>query len=336
MFQGREAFGKARQAVLALAFTMYRALPTGNKICNQRFQDRCHELHRKRLMSIKAAVDNRPPPKYVHLIQNLKKQQMDEERYSAIERENYLLLDKMSYIMTHPQSSGGGPVTKKVVNNRSLNKEARKRELTKITEENRHILKRIQHKEPYYNHLDWEYERKIQEGYLNNICEYPYVLGENTGRHLSALEEMEKPNLAEYLDSKYGAGEPIEAAEAEEAESQRLRPPQPPTRTVHKKALPAKKKTAAVLSSSGSKSVDRLSQRQRELDKTVDELLAEQEASRPASAETGGNSARGPGTDAAPVTEPEPEAAADADADAPASEEPAAEEPANDEPGTQE
>ena len=53
---------------------------------------------------------------------------------------------------------------KAVANSRSLNKEARKRELTKITEENRHILKRIQHKEPYYNHLDWEYERKIQEG----------------------------------------------------------------------------------------------------------------------------------------------------------------------------
>lgn len=52
---------------------------------------------------MKPAIDNKPPPKYVHLAQNLKKQQMDEERYSQIERDNYLLLDKMSYIMTHPQ-----------------------------------------------------------------------------------------------------------------------------------------------------------------------------------------------------------------------------------------
>ena len=46
--------------------------------CCRRFQERCHELHRKKLNSIKACVDNKPPPKYVHLIQNLKKQQMDE------------------------------------------------------------------------------------------------------------------------------------------------------------------------------------------------------------------------------------------------------------------
>ena len=61
---------------------------------------------------------------------------MDEERYSQIERENYLLLDKMSYIMTHPQLLDekymGAPVTY----GKSLNKEFRKRELMRITEEN--------------------------------------------------------------------------------------------------------------------------------------------------------------------------------------------------------
>ncbi len=59
--------------------------------------------HHDFLCQMKPAIDNKPPPKYVHLAQNLKKQQMDEERYSQIERDNYLLLDKMSYIMTHPQ-----------------------------------------------------------------------------------------------------------------------------------------------------------------------------------------------------------------------------------------
>jgi hypothetical protein len=66
-----------------------------------------------------------PRHRYIHLEQNLKKQQMDEERYSQIERENYLLLDKMSHIMTHPQLLDekymGAPVTF----GKSLNKEFR-------------------------------------------------------------------------------------------------------------------------------------------------------------------------------------------------------------------
>ena len=72
----------------------------------------------------------------MHLSKNLKRQQLDEDRYSQIERENYLLLDKMSYIMTHPQLLDekymGAPVTY----GKSLNKEFRKRELMRITEEN--------------------------------------------------------------------------------------------------------------------------------------------------------------------------------------------------------
>jgi hypothetical protein len=72
----------------------------------------------------------------VHLSQNLKRQQLDEEHYVQIKRENYLLLDKMSYIMTHPQLLDekymGAPVTY----GKSLNKEFRKRELMRITEEN--------------------------------------------------------------------------------------------------------------------------------------------------------------------------------------------------------
>ena len=112
----------------------------------------------------------------MHLAQNLKKQQMDEERYSQIERDNYLLLDKMSYIMTHPQLLDekymGAPVTF----GKSLNKEHRKRELMRITEENLQILKRIQHKEPYYSHLEWEEKARRDEEYLKNCAEYPLFL----------------------------------------------------------------------------------------------------------------------------------------------------------------
>jgi len=309
---------------------MHRAQLTGNKICNTRFQERCHELHRKKLNSIKACVDNKPPPKYVHLIQNLKKQQMDEERYSAIERENYLLLDKMSYIMTHPQSFSG----KRNKEPRSLNKEARKRELTKITEENRNILKRIQHKEPYYNHLDWEYERKIQEGYLKNICEYPYVLSDAMDARAlqmqrSELSRSNQPNLAEYLDSKYGVGQPMDALD-QAADDDNLGPPAPPTR-ITKKHQPTANDYP---STSSKKAPSHSDDRERELEQTVDEMLADQwRSSRPASAEAGADVA----ADAAPAPAAEAEAAVATEAaegapEGDAAEEPAAEEPAAAEP----
>ncbi|KAJ1471254.1 KIAA1430-like protein-domain-containing protein [Baffinella frigidus] len=153
-----------------------KAMPRLNKHLDEKWVKHCQQMHRKRLKQMKPAIDNKPPPKYVHLVQNLKKQQMDEERYSQIERDNYLLLDKMSYIMTHPQLLDEKYMGPPVTFGKSLNKEYRKRELMRITEENLQILRRIQHKEPYYNHLEWEEESRRAEEYLRNCAEYPIVL----------------------------------------------------------------------------------------------------------------------------------------------------------------
>jgi len=151
-------------------------MPRLNKHLDDKWVKHCQKLHRQRLKEMKPAIDNKPPPKYVHLVQNLKKQQMDEERYSQIERDNYLLLDKMSYIMTHPQLLDEKYMGPPVTYGKSLNKEYRKRELMRITEENLQILRRIQHKEPYYSHLEWEEQSRRDEEYLRNCAEYPIVL----------------------------------------------------------------------------------------------------------------------------------------------------------------
>lgn len=74
-------------------------MPKSNKILDEKWQTHLQQMHKERLKTIKAGVDNKQPQKYPHLQQNLKKQQLDEERFSTIERENYLLLDKMSHIM---------------------------------------------------------------------------------------------------------------------------------------------------------------------------------------------------------------------------------------------
>ena len=57
-----------------------------------------------------------------------------------------------------------------------MNREARKRELMKITQENQLILKRLQEKQPHYNVTRWAKEDEGRKRILTNICEYPYVL----------------------------------------------------------------------------------------------------------------------------------------------------------------
>merc|ERR1711871_121744 len=64
----------------------------------------------------------------------------------------------------------------KRLEHKSLNKEARRRELLRITADNQAILKRIQERQPFYNHLEWERERMQNEKYLRNISQFPESL----------------------------------------------------------------------------------------------------------------------------------------------------------------
>merc|ERR1712159_331027 len=88
-------------------------------------------------------------------------------------RHNQILLQKMTEIIRHPAQNkvdrGPGPTT--------LNKDRRRRELVRITNENQGILKRIQEAQPVYNHLKWEESYHQSERYMSNVCEYPIILG---------------------------------------------------------------------------------------------------------------------------------------------------------------
>merc|ERR1711988_1532257 len=83
--------------------------------------------------------DNQAPKRHPHLRKNLKKEQLMEERFAEIERDNRLLLEKMSFIMRHNSLDNENPMQYA----HSLNRESRKRELQRITRENQSILRRI-------------------------------------------------------------------------------------------------------------------------------------------------------------------------------------------------
>merc|ERR1719401_1638093 len=128
-----------------------------NKIYARRLEQRKHEMHRSRVRNVRSLVDTSEP--YVahmdHVRINLKKEQQLEERYSEIDRENRLLLTKMTTIMRQPSpqpQSARGP--------RSLNRDARKKELLRITQDNQAILKRIQQAGPVYNHVEMEEQHR--------------------------------------------------------------------------------------------------------------------------------------------------------------------------------
>lgn len=182
---------------------MDRGLAYSSKICAQREHERRAELHKKKLHKVKPSVDTSEPRTFAlaHVHGNLKKEQMLEERYTEIDRENRILLQKMSNIMKQPQSARGpGPTappqprTSSAGPPRSLNNDARKKELLRITRENQIILKRIQQAQPVYNHVEWEGLNRRNMMYLRNSAEYPLVLRSARGRtaELTPLDAVDR------------------------------------------------------------------------------------------------------------------------------------------------
>ena len=100
-------------------------------------------------------------------------------RYTEIERENRILLEKMSNIMQNPKPNLYNPVR---VQKASLNRISRKKDLMKITVENQAILKRLQEKQPTYSVTKWSREFQEIEKIRNNVCEFPYEFGEANSR----------------------------------------------------------------------------------------------------------------------------------------------------------
>lgn len=59
---------------------------------------------------------------------------------------------------------------------KSLNRDARRRELIKITLENQAFLRRLQSKQSNYNVVRWEEAELERKKLLKNICEYDYII----------------------------------------------------------------------------------------------------------------------------------------------------------------
>ncbi|XP_077073182.1 sperm axonemal maintenance protein CFAP97D1 isoform X3 [Siphateles boraxobius] len=117
-------------------------LPCVNKYLQYRWDKNCYEMHRNKL---------------------------EEERVSRIERENQMLLDKMTHIM---QTNGGVDCRNDYVK-KSLGSERRLQELFHITKENQRILQRLSTCRPRHSVQEWreQWLRNLQ--LMENIGRYP-------------------------------------------------------------------------------------------------------------------------------------------------------------------
>ncbi|XP_073446620.1 uncharacterized protein CFAP97D2 isoform X2 [Dendrobates tinctorius] len=121
------------------------------------------------VQSAKPMVDTNHPQAYVHLNLKLKKLKLEEERLTVIERDNRLLLEKMSTIMR----TKGRIDNKNNYEAKSLNKEKREQELLKVTRENQTIGDRLTKCEPQYRVEKWHEDWSKAEMYMDSIAKYP-------------------------------------------------------------------------------------------------------------------------------------------------------------------
>lgn len=138
---------------------------------------RSQVIHKNNLSKAKHVIDIQEPQEQPHLMSNAKKHEMEEDRFAEIERENAILLAKMSRIMRDgaktDQIGGAPPLRPKEPPVKLRPNPRRKQELARITAENQMILKRIQLKDPHYNHLEWAQSRKENKKWMRQQCQLP-------------------------------------------------------------------------------------------------------------------------------------------------------------------
>ncbi|KAJ1548016.1 hypothetical protein HK096_007097 [Nowakowskiella sp. JEL0078] len=148
--------------------------PVCNKLLAKKWDKADRKLHLEKLAKAKPTVDNTPPRVHMHLQLKLKKLQVEEDRISQIERENYNLLEKMNHIMKMESYHKDYTWQEDELQyGHSLNYVSRKREQSKIGSENQAIFQRLENKVPEYDHYQWLLERRQNVTYLQNISTYP-------------------------------------------------------------------------------------------------------------------------------------------------------------------
>ncbi|KAL7865958.1 hypothetical protein SRHO_G00112050 [Serrasalmus rhombeus] len=156
--------------------TYQPVLPCINKYLQYKWDKSCYEMHRKRVQSAKATINTTPPLVYGHLLVKRKKQTLEEERLSTIQRENHMLLDKISHIM---RTTGRIDCRNDYVK-KSLCSDKRQRDLLQIVKENQQIFRRLSQCTPLYSVQLWQEQWLDTLNLMESIGRFPRLSSTQT------------------------------------------------------------------------------------------------------------------------------------------------------------
>lgn len=148
---------------------------------------------------MKPSVDNKPPAtsQMKHLQTNRKKKEIEFQRYSDIERENFRLLDKMSKIMVRNAADSVFGVHSNMNCPALDGEKARNRKTKVLLEENQVILRRILQTKPYYSSVEWTRHTDKTDGLMHHMCRYPVRLSKSSTHQPDSTTMLDKSAMSE-------------------------------------------------------------------------------------------------------------------------------------------
>ena len=125
------------------------------------------------------------------------------DKYQEIQNENRILLKKMLAIDIHPSNLNPSQIQLiSAPSAYSLNRQQRIKELSRVTEENKHLLRRLQSAHSVYNHSRWEAENRNKNYLIDMICRnsgrfcrHPYFIQTEMGTTIKAKRSMSQQQL---------------------------------------------------------------------------------------------------------------------------------------------
>jgi len=156
--------------------------------CNERVEDwvrqRHLEAHKHKVARSRSLINNQWSVREETKLQptrsrNAKKEQMDEERYTNIEKENRRLLTRMQEIERRGTQKAAASLVLGVKAPRpgslpaGSRAGARVKELQRIDAENQRLLKRLQSTKAAVNMSKFDKDYQVQQRYMKMHCEHP-------------------------------------------------------------------------------------------------------------------------------------------------------------------
>lgn len=148
-------------------YRQYKALPEGNKICIKAARDRAYQQHLSVLRNMKSSLDTKRPMIPQTLGRNYKRFENEKQRNAIIARDNNRLLRHIESFQ-HQENYPYAPIQRPF----TLQGQAQRDEMSRITFENHKLLKAVQQRKPILNRNEWLKHRLDHEYQITKMSEF--------------------------------------------------------------------------------------------------------------------------------------------------------------------